>query len=51
MELLEQSKPIMAGASGITVTWMEWLPVTVRVLVGLATFVYICVKIYKEMYK
>ena len=42
-------KPILAGTSGVTITWIEWLPVVVRVLVGLATFIYICVKIYKEL--
>jgi len=41
------SRILMASLSGITVTWIEWLPVAVRVLVGLATFVYICLKIYK----
>ena len=46
--MLDSLKTVFAGATGITVTWMEWLPVAVRVLVGLATFAYICVKIYKE---
>ena len=32
---------------GMAITWLDWMPVLVRVLVGLATFVYICVKIYK----
>jgi len=41
------SRILMASLSGITVTWIEWLPVAVRVLVGLATFAYICLKIYK----
>ena len=40
-------RPLLAGAGGVAVTWLEWLPVAVRILVGLATFVYICVKIYK----
>ena len=31
------------------VTWMEWLPMAVRVLVGVATFVYIIVKIIREI--
>ena len=47
--MLDSIRPLIAGASGITVTWLEWLPIAVRVLVGLATFVYICVKIYKLM--
>ena len=45
--MFDSIRPLMAGASGITVTWMEWLPIAVGVLVGLATFIYICVKIYK----
>ena len=47
--MLDSLKSVVAGAGGITVTWLEWLPVAVRVLVGLATFVYICIKIYKIM--
>ena len=46
--MIDSLKTVVAGASGITITWLEWLPVAVRVLVGLATFVYICIKIYKE---
>ena len=46
--MIDSLKTVVAGASGITITWLEWLPVAVRVLVGLATFVYICVKIYIE---
>ena len=45
--MLDSIRPLVAGVGGLTVTWLEWLPVVVRVLVGLATFVYICVKIYK----
>jgi hypothetical protein len=47
--MLDSLKTTTAGASGLIVTWVEWLPVMVRVLVGLATFVYICVKIYKQI--
>tara|TARA_R100001509_G_scaffold130737_1_gene84113 strand:- start:3551 stop:3697 length:147 start_codon:yes stop_codon:yes gene_type:complete len=47
--MLDSLRTVTAGASGMVVTWMEWLPVLVRALVGLATFVYICVKIYKLM--
>ena len=46
--MLDSLKTVTAGATGMTVTWLEWLPVVVRVLVGLATFVYICAKIYTE---
>ena len=46
--MLESIKPILAGVGGVSVTWMEWLPIAVRIAVGLATFAYICIKIYKE---
>jgi len=45
--MIDSLRTVTAGASGMVVTWMEWLPMMVRVLVGLATFVYICIKIYK----
>ena len=45
--MLDSIRPLLAGVGGVAVTWLEWLPVAVRVLVGLATFVYICIKIYK----
>jgi hypothetical protein len=45
--MIDSLRTVTAGASGMVVTWMEWLPMMVRVLVGLATFIYICVKIYK----
>ena len=47
--MIDSIRPLIAGVGGMTVTWMEWLPVAVRALVGLASFVYICVKIYKEI--
>ena len=45
--MLDSLRTTTAGVSGIVVTWLEWLPVVVRIMVGVATFVYICVKIYK----
>ena len=47
--MIDSLRTTTAGVSGMVVTWMEWLPMMVRVLVGLATFIYICVKIYKLM--
>ena len=47
--MIDSLRTVAAGASGIVITWMEWLPIIIRVLVGAATFVYICVKIYKLM--
>ena len=45
--MIDSLKTMAISVTGIGVTWIEWLPVVVRVLVGLATFCYICVKIYK----
>ncbi len=47
--MIDSIKPLLAGVGGVTVTWLEWLPIVIRVLVGLATFIYICVRIYKEL--
>ena len=47
MNELDTLKTIGIGAGGMGVTWVEWLPPVVRVAVGIATFVYICVKTYK----
>ena len=49
--MVETMKTNLDEVTGISVTWIEWLPVTVRVLVGLASFVYICVKIKNELKK
>tara|TARA_B100000925_G_C21846423_1_gene403882 strand:- start:368 stop:517 length:150 start_codon:yes stop_codon:yes gene_type:complete len=46
--MIESLKTTTAGASGMAITWIEWLPVVVRVLVGLATVLYILIKAYKE---
>ena len=45
--MIDSLKTASAGAGGLVVTWIEWLPMLVRILVGLATFFYICLKIYK----
>ena len=47
MTEIDTLKTLGAGACGMGVTWVEWLPPIVRVAVGIATFVYICVKTYK----
>jgi hypothetical protein len=46
--MIDSLKTVAAGAGGITITWIEWLPIAVRIAVGIATFAYICVKVYKE---
>ena len=47
--MIDSLKTTTAGTSAVVLTWVEWLPVAVRVLVGVATFIYICLKIYKLM--
>jgi hypothetical protein len=49
--MIDSLKTTTAGTSAVVVTWMEWLPVAVRVMVGVATFIYILVKIYKLLEK
>ena len=49
--MVDSLKTSAASITGIIVTWIEWLPVVVRFAVGLATFVYICVKVYNEIKK
>ena len=49
--MIDSLKTIGVSATGIGVTWIEWLPVTVRVLVGLATLIYIFLKIHNEIKK
>ena len=49
--MIDSLKTATASATGISITWIEWLPVTIRVMVGLATFVYICAKAYNEIKK
>ena len=47
--MIDSLRTTSAGVGGMVVTWMEWLPIAIRVLVGVATFIYICLKIYKLM--
>ena len=47
--IIDSLKTSMVGVGGMTVTWMEWLPMVVRIAVGIATFMYLIVKIYKEL--
>ena len=47
--MIDSLRTTSAGVGGMVVTWMEWLPIAVRVLVGVATFIYICLKIYNLM--
>ena len=47
--MIDSLKTTTAGTGAMVVTWREWLPIAVRVMVGVATFLYICLKIYKLM--
>ena len=39
--MIDSLKTMAISVTGIGVTWIEWLPVVVRVLVGLASLVYL----------
>ena len=49
--MADSLKTVAVSVTGLGVTWIEWLPVSVRVMVGIASFVYICVKINNELKK
>ena len=49
--MIDSIKTTTAGTGAVVLTWVEWLPLAVRVLVGVATFIYICLKIYKLLEK
>ena len=49
--MIDSLKTLSVSTSGIMVTWMEWLPVVVRVAVGLDTFVYMVYKAKNEWLK
>ena len=49
--MVDSIKTTTAGTGAVVLSWVEWLPVAVRVLVGVATFFYICLKIYKLLEK
>ena len=49
--MADSLKTMAVSATGIGVTWIEWLPVVVRVAVGIASFVYLFVKIHNELKK
>ena len=49
--MVDSLKIAAAGVSGATITWIDSLPVMVRIGVGVATIIYIGVKTYKEYKK
>ncbi len=46
--MVDSVKTTFVGMTGMSVTWLEWMPVVVRILVGLTTVIYLLVKIRKE---
>ena len=49
--MIDSFKTMAISVTGIVITWIEWLPVVVRVLVGLASLVYLFIKIHNELKK
>jgi len=47
--IIDSLRTTGVGISGSVIMWVDWLPLVVRMGVGIATFVYLCVKIYKEI--
>ena len=48
---MDALKTMAVSVTGIGVTWIEWLPVAVRVAVGIASLVYLFLKIHNELKK
>lgn len=46
--VLDSLKTVSVSSGGVFVTWIEWLPVTVRIAVGVATISYLYYKILNE---
>ena len=44
-------KTMGVGLTGMGITWIEWLLVAVRVAVGIASLVYLFIKIHNELKK
>ena len=49
--MVDSLKTMVISITGMSVTWLEWMPIVVRILVGLATFIYLIVKIRNELKK
>ena len=49
--MLDSLKTMAVSITGIGINWIDWLPVVVRVLVGLASLVYLFIKIHNELKK
>ena len=49
--MVDSLKTMVISITGMSVTWLEWMPIVVRILVGLANFIYLIVKIRNELKK
>ena len=49
--VLDSLKTVSISGGGMWVTWMEWLPVAVRVAVGIMTLAYMFYKTKNEWLK
>lgn len=49
--MIDSLKTMAVSVTGMGITWIDWLPVTIRVLVGLASLVYLFLKIHNELKK
>ena len=49
--MIDSLKAMAVSITGIGGTWIEWLPVVIRVLVGVASLVYLVIKIHNKLKK
>ena len=49
--MIDSLKTMAVSVTGIGITWIDWLPVAIRILVGLASLVYLFIKIHNELKK
>jgi len=49
--IIDSLRTISVGSSGVIITWIDWLPVAVRVAVGIATCFYMVYKAKNEYLK
>lgn len=48
---MDTLKTLTVGISGITVTWMDWIPWTIRLCVAVASLIYMIYKALNEKRK
>ena len=49
--MIDSLKTVAAGVGGVGITWVEALPVYLRIAIGIASLVYVCAKTYKLLKK